>query len=150
MGEVIVRCPACQAKNRVDRSRAERTRAKCSRCQETLEIPAVQTVPLDVTDATFTELVDRSPLPVLLAVWSPYCIHCQALDPVLRALTPEASQQLRVARLNLDENRGVAARYSVTATPTLLVLDRGREVDRMQGAQSGDQLRYRLHRYLRL
>ena len=148
MAGTIVRCPECGAKNRVDREKAHTARPRCARCHAALGLPGPQTTPLDVTDGTFAELVERSPVLVLLAFWSPYCMHCQTFDPVLRALTPEASQQVRVARLNLDENRVTGTRYGVNATPTVLMLDRGREIDRMQGALTADQLRYRLHRHL--
>lgn len=145
----VVRCPSCGAKNRVDRDKAEGARARCARCRAALEVPAPQTEPLEVDDSTFSRLVQTSPLPVLLTFWSPYCLHCQTFDPVLRTMTPEISTHMRVALLNLDQNRATAARYRVTATPTVLVLDRGRELDRMQGAQTADQLRYRLSRYMR-
>lgn len=101
-----------------------------------------------VTDATFVELVERSPLPVLLEFQSPLCIYCQRMRPVIKGLSRTISDRLRVATVDIDQQRAVAARYGVNATPTLLVLDRGREVERIEGAVSEDRLRYRLYRYL--
>jgi thioredoxin 2 len=145
---LVVRCPSCGTQNKVDREKASRMRVRCARCSAVLEVPAERAELVEVSDATFAALVERSPLPVLLEFWSPHCLYCQTFDPVLRAFVPEASDQLRVARLNLDVNRTTAMRYGVTATPTLLVLDRGREIERIEGALSADALRYRLHRYL--
>lgn len=148
MSTLIVRCPSCGARNRVDRDRVKDSRARCARCREILDVPAPQTGAIEITDQTFAEVVERSPIPVLLEVWSPYCMHCQTMEPIFRRLLPEASQTMRVGRINLDENRTPATRYGVTATPTLLVLDRGKVLDHLQGVQGEDQLRYRLHRHL--
>jgi thioredoxin 1 len=67
---------------------------------------------------------------------------------VIEKLTRDVSDRMRVARTNIDENRATPARYAVTGTPTLLVLDRGRELDRIIGAVSEDHLRRRLQRFL--
>lgn len=145
---VVVRCPACDTKNRVDLKRAVAARPRCARCHERLDFPALQQSPLQVTDATFAGVVERSPIPVLLEFQSRYCIHCQHLQPVIERMAREITERLRVATLDIDENPLTAARYRVTATPTLLVLDRARELERIEGAVSEDQLRYRLYRYL--
>jgi len=138
----------CGTKNRVDRQRAVAATVRCAKCHETLAIPPLQHEPLTVTDADFDELVDRSPLPVLLEFWSPYCLYCQRLEPIMRTLALQASDRIRVGKLDIDQNRRSAARYQVHATPTLMVLDRGRELDRVEGALTEEQLRYRLHKYL--
>ncbi len=145
---VIVRCPHCGAKNRVDRQRSLTAAPICARCHTLLEVPALQDAPMLVRETDFEERVVRSPLPVLLEFWSPYCLYCQQFEPVMQRITREASDRLRVARINIDENKVVQARYAVTGTPTLLVLDQGRELERIVGATTEDQLRYRLYRFL--
>lgn len=145
---VVVRCPACDTKNRVDLERAVAAAPRCARCHESLELPALQQSPLQVTDATFAGTVERSPIPVLLEFQSRYCIHCQHLQPVIERMARDVTERLRVATLDIDDNQATAAHYRVSATPTLLVLDRGRELERIEGAVSEDQLRYRLYRYL--
>lgn len=144
----VVRCPACNTKNRIDLARAVAASPRCARCHERLELPILQHSPLEVTDATFAATVERSPIPVLLEFQSQYCIHCQNLRPLIERMAREVTERLRVATLDIDENRATAGRYRVAATPTLLVLDRGRELERIEGAVSEDQLRYRLYRYL--
>lgn len=145
---VVVRCPACDTKNRVDLARAAAAAPRCARCHEHLDFPALQKSPLEVTDATFAGTVERSPVPVLLEFQSRYCIHCQHLQPAIERMARDVTERLRVATLDIDENHATAARYRVSATPTLLVLDRGQELERIEGAVSEDQLRYRLYRYL--
>lgn len=147
-GRLVVRCPDCGAKNRVDLGRAASSTPRCARCKTALRLPAPQTSPLAVDAATYADIVEGSPIPVLLVVESRYCIYCQRLKPVIERLTPDIGLRLRVATLDMDENRALAARHRVTATPTLLVLDQGRETDRIEGAVTEEQLRYRLYRYL--
>lgn len=147
-GSVIVRCPSCGVKNRIDRRRALATTPRCARCHERLTVPVRQDAPIAVRDADFEARVVRSPLPVLLEFWSPYCLYCRQFEPVIQKLTREISDRVRVARINIDDDRATPARYAVTGTPTLLVLDRGRELDRIVGAVSEDHLRRRLHRFL--
>jgi thioredoxin 1 len=60
----------------------------------------------------------------------------------------ELSGKVRVAKLNIDENKLTAARFGVRATPTLVIVDGGREVDRLEGALPEDQIRYRFWRWL--
>jgi thioredoxin 2 len=146
--KVVVRCPSCGTKNRVDLERASGGRARCARCRQPLALPTRQSEPLVVTDATWHELVEQSPVPVLLEFWSPYCLHCQRLEPVLKRMASDVWERLRVAKLNIDENPSTASRFGVRATPTLSVIDRGRELDRVEGALNEDQLRYRFWRWL--
>jgi thioredoxin 2 len=145
---VVVRCSHCGAKNRVDRDKAAKARPRCGRCHESLVIPPLQERPLVVTDANAAELLDRSPLPVLLEFFSPYCLYCRRFEPTFQKLTLELSSRVRMAVTNIEENRATAARYGVRATPTLAILDQGKEVDRAEGLLSEEQLRYRFARYL--
>ncbi|MHB8868263.1 MAG: thioredoxin family protein [Thermoleophilia bacterium] len=101
-----------------------------------------------MTDTTFTAVGERSPLPVLLEFKSRTCPHSQRVQPLIERMARDSWDRLRVATLDINENQATSARFRVNATPTFLVLDRGRELDRIEGAVSEDQLRYRLHRYL--
>jgi len=148
MSTVIVRCPECSTKNRIDRTKTEASRPRCAHCHEYLELPVPQSEPLVFTEGNFGESVARSPLRALLEFWSPTCGYSKRFEPVLRRATPELSEHLRVGRVNIAQERGLAARYQVSATPTLLVLDGAKEIDRIEGALEYEALKYRLHRYL--
>jgi thioredoxin 2 len=69
------------------------------------------------------------------------------MAPVLDQLARELAGRVRVAKLNVDENPATAARFAVRAIPTLLLLDRGREVDRLVGVPSRSELTRRLRRF---
>ena len=145
---LVVRCPECGAKNRVDRDKAAHARPRCARCHESLLIPPKQEYPIVITDANVREVLDHSPLPVLLEFSSPYCLYCQRFQPTLEKLAREVSDRVRVGITDIETNRMTAARYGVRATPTLLIVDRGKELDRVEGLLTEDQVRYRFARYL--
>ena len=90
---------------------------------------------MTATDATFAADVEGSPLPVLLDLWAPWCGPCHMLAPTIEQLAAEFAGRVRVMKLNVDDNPATAARFNARSIPTLLVLDRGREVDRIVGVR---------------
>jgi thioredoxin len=107
---------------------------------------AAETKPVTITDATFAAEVERSPMPVLLDMWAPWCGPCRMVAPVIEELASEMAGRVRVAKLNVDENPATAARFHVQSIPTLLVLRGGREVDRIVGVQPKAAIVQRLER----
>jgi thioredoxin 2 len=145
MSNASIRCPQCGATNRVPCAKlGQGLIPKCGRCKQPL--PAADAAPLTVTDATFAAEVERSPLPVLVDAWAPWCGPCRMIAPALEELAAELAGEVRVAKLNVDENPRTASRFDVRSIPTLLVIVGGREVDRMIGAQPKPAIRERLER----
>ena len=140
----LIRCSACGATNRVAREKLAAGLAPvCGRCGAPLSASGD---PLTVTDATFATDVERSPLPVLLDAWAPWCGPCQMISPVVMELAREMAGRLRVGKLNVDENPSTALRFNIRSIPTLLVLDGGRELDRIVGVQPKSEIARRLQR----
>ena len=71
--------------------------------------------PVTVTDATFAAEVERSPLPVVVDMWAPWCGPCRMIAPVIDELASEMAGRVRFAKLNVDENPATAARFNVAA-----------------------------------
>jgi thioredoxin 2 len=145
MPDQLIRCAACGATNRVPQAKIEpRLEPVCGRCKAPL-LPRYDK-PVTVTDADFSAELERSPLPVLLDMWAPWCGPCRMIAPVLEALATELAGRVRVAKLNVDENPVTAARFNVRSIPTLLVLKAGREIDRIVGVQPKAEIIRRIER----
>lgn len=143
----LIRCQSCGATNRVPQAKlAQGLRATCGSCKAAL--PTGSNQPVIVTDATFASLVEQSPLPVLLDMWAEWCGPCRMVAPVIDELAGTMAGQVRVAKLNVDENPATASRFGVQSIPTLLVFKEGREVDRIVGVQPKPEIVRRLERVI--
>ena len=135
---VLVRCPACGAVNRVRPDRAAAASPVCGRCKAAL--PDAASGPIDVSDSTFAREVERSEIPVLVDLWAPWCGPCRMLAPTIEQIAAEFAGRARVAKVNIDENPGVAARLNPGGIPTLVIIKGGREVQRLVGLRPKDEI----------
>ena len=101
-----------------------------------------------VSDASFDSEVFGASLPVLVDCGAPWCGPCRAFGPVLDEIAAKYRGRLKVAKLNLDENPGVGARFSITSVPTLLLVKSGRVIEKLAGAPPKEQLEAKIARVL--
>jgi thioredoxin 1 len=89
----------------------------------------------EVTDATFTEEVLASSIPVIVDFWAPWCKPCEAIEPHLQALSAQWKDRVRLVRVNVDENLAVPGRYGVLSLPTVILFAGGEAKATVYGAQ---------------
>jgi thioredoxin 2 len=126
---VLVACPQCQSIVRVPDTRAGE-HPKCPRCKAEVLTGA----PVALDSASFAAHVERATLPVLVDFWAPWCGPCRTMAPVLDRTAAQRATELRVAKVNTDEQQELAGRFGIRSIPTLILFRQGREIARQSGA----------------
>lgn len=142
-GAVLVACPKCHSLVRVPETRAGE-HPKCPRCKA----PILNGEPVALDAAAFAAHVDRATLPVVVDFWAPWCGPCRMMAPVLDRMAAERATDLRVAKVNTDEQPQLAGRFGIRGIPTLILFRAGRELARHSGAVDGGTLARWLDRAL--
>lgn len=102
---------------------------------------------VNVSDQSFKSEVESSGT-VLVDFWAPWCGPCKMIAPVLEDLDKDIGSQLKIAKLNVDDNPESASRFGVMSIPTLIVFKDGQPVDKVVGFQPKDALKSVVGRHL--
>jgi len=92
------------------------------------------------TDATFDADVLKSTTPVLVDYWAEWCGPCKAIAPILDDVATSYSGKLQIAKMNVDENREIPAKFGIRGIPTLMLFKDGQLAATKVGALSKSQL----------
>jgi thioredoxin 1 len=90
--------------------------------------------PVKVTDSSFERDVLQSDIPVLVDFWAAWCGPCRMIAPSLDKIAQNYAGRLKVAKLNVDENQRMAAKYQATSIPLLVLFKDGKVVNKLLGA----------------
>lgn len=88
---------------------------------------------VEATDANFQREVLDSEVPTIVDFWAPWCGPCRQIAPVLEELAAQYKGKVKVAKVNVDQNRQVAGSYQVQSIPTLIAVKDGKVVSRQVG-----------------
>jgi thioredoxin 1 len=94
----------------------------------------------EVSDSSFDSEVLKSPLPVLVDFWAPWCAPCKAIAPVMADLAKEYAGRLKVVKINVDDHPQTPSRYGVRGIPNLILFKDGQVRDQIVGAVPKTQL----------
>jgi thioredoxin 1 len=94
-----------------------------------------------LTQENFASEVLQSTTPVLVDFWAEWCGPCKMITPILGELADEYENRVKIAKVNIDEQQGLAAEYGIRAIPTLLLFDKGQVADQIVGLRSKRDLK---------
>ena len=106
------------------------------------------TKPIEVTDATFPDVVLKAAMPTVVDFWAVWCGPCKMIAPVLEEIAAEYEGKLQVTKLDVDHNSQSAMQYGVMSIPTLILFKAGQPVERIVGFMPKEKLLARLSPHL--
>ena len=101
-----------------------------------------------VTDSSFENQVVKSKTPVLVDFWAEWCGPCKALGPKLEEIAGELKGKLIIAKVNIDENPDIPAKFGVRGIPTMILFKDGKDVDQLVGNHSKENIVATITRHL--
>lgn len=90
--------------------------------------------PVIVDEQSFDKVVLQSEIPVLVDFWAAWCGPCRNIAPILDEIAAEQAGKILIAKLNVDENPNLAAKYRITSIPAMKVFEGGEETREIIGA----------------
>ena len=102
----------------------------------------------EVMDSTFEAEVLQGDVPVLVDYWAPWCGPCRAMTPIIDDLAKEYGEQLKVFKMNVDDNPQTPGRYGIRAIPTLILYKGGDVAEQVTGAVSKTSIKEMVAKHL--
>ena len=96
--------------------------------------------PVKVSDENFEEEVLNADIPVLVDCWAEWCGPCKMIAPIMEDIAEEYGDQIKICKLNVDENEEVPSRFGIMSIPTLLYFEDGEQTDKIVGYQPKEKI----------
>ncbi|HYD96054.1 MAG TPA: thioredoxin TrxC, partial [Noviherbaspirillum sp.] len=122
-------CPACNAVNRFPEQRLGDAPA-CGSCSR----PLFQHRPVALDAGSFDKHASRNDIPLLVDFWAPWCGPCRMMAPAFEQAAARLEPDFRLAKVDTEEEPGLAARFGIRSIPTLALFRHGQEIARQAGA----------------
>jgi thioredoxin 2 len=131
MSTLHIVCPRCPAVNRIPSERLTQ-HPLCGKCKEAL----FSGHPAELTNNSFQQHISRNDIPVVVDFWAAWCGPCKMMAPAYAQAAAKLEPKVRLAKLNTEQEQGIAAQFNIRSIPTLIIFKGGRELARQSGAMS--------------
>lgn len=103
---------------------------------------------MTLTEDNFDQLVLQEDGCVLVDFWAPWCGPCRMVGPIIDELAEDYQGKMKVGKVNVDDNEGLAAKYQVMSIPTIVLFKNGKVADKLVGGQSKDNFEEMIENHL--
>lgn len=135
MNTLHIVCPHCHTVNRISSERLSQ-HPRCGQCKEALFTGH----PLELTGPIFKQYIGRNDIPVVVDFWADWCGPCKMMAPSYAQAAVTLEPQVRLAKLNTEQEQSIAAQFNIRSIPTLVIFKSGREIARKSGAMSATDI----------
>lgn len=131
-------CPSCNATNSIPAGRLG-DGPRCGKCKQDI----FNAHPVELDQASFSRHLKNNDIPLLVDFWAPWCGPCRTMAPAFEHAAAELEPEVRVAKLNTDDEQAIGARFGIRSIPTMVLFRNGNEIARQSGAlMAGDIVRW--------
>ena len=122
-------CPHCKEINNIPQKDSYK-KANCGKCKNSL----LDTIPIELTDTNFDEVIVNSDIPIVVDFWAPWCGPCKMFAPTYEKSAKNYPLKALYAKVNTENEQNLGARFGIRSIPTLIIFKDSKEVHRMSGA----------------
>ncbi len=136
-------CPHCLQVNAIAKKDSYK-KANCGKCKNSL----LDTQPKDLNGEDFYQHINNSDIPVVVDFWAPWCGPCRMMAPAFKSAASQLPLKARMVKLNTQDYQNIAGSFAIKGIPTMIIFKNGKELDRVSGALSEDQILQWVKRFI--